>query len=352
MEMIDEFLYILLQENSNVSTFVLKSEDVIITFLNEKDRAELEFPPLNSYYRRIIHRLGHRYNLVHRVEVTNVFNTNSTLRKIYLAKPVGETEKFEGPLLKCSDWFPRDEGKAAELVILRESSKVSSRVKKGKPEKYEKTVETCSTDPKPKLKILKRNSSQQSSSTTTDAPPQSPSILALEALSLEEREAKYQAARERIFEGFVCETETAVSIEPVKTGGPAETSDKVEISSETRIPAQTEILASESEPQPETTTDTAPTQLNPDAAPFSVCPVQEPTIKINHIYTLTPTADPLTRQDLQEILGLSPSLCIKTREIPSSFAFILTAGSESDGLTTAVEKKWAISKWVPEFYLD
>ena len=92
MEKIDEFLYDILNFDSNSSggagEFLLKSEKAIISFLKDVNRSELEFPGLNSYYRRIIHRLGRRYNLVHRVEATSIFNETSTLRRIYLAKPI------------------------------------------------------------------------------------------------------------------------------------------------------------------------------------------------------------------------------------------------------------------------
>lgn len=389
MEKIDEFLYTIINQNSNSSAnwieakkFLKKSEKLLVKFLMEKDRVELEFPPLNSFYRRIIHRLGRRYNLVHRVEATNLFNENSNLRKIYLARRIGEEEKLEDlPILTCSDWLPLDfggeDGLESELLVLNESSKnkhkKNSLRKQSSTEEKEKKASSSNESKAPKIKILNRASRPESlqsshlpSPTTTnfESSP-SPINAGMESLSLEEREAKYQAARERIFEGFTGECEP-VEINRVsetkesKESKDTELSDIADIADITDITEPKDIenehpvtsIPKSVTPVPEPVTS-ASSQLNPDALPFSFVPTTpEPEIKINHIYTVTsPMSHPITREDLKELLkSIYPRVAvIKTRQIPTNFAFLLL---KKDEIIELEGGKLVISKWKPEFYLD
>lgn len=386
MEKVDKFLYIILKNRNSyycdggpstaAAEFLQKSEETIISFIQNESRSELEFPPLNSFYRRIIHCLGRRYNLVHRVEVTNIFNSNSTLRKIYLTKPVEEQQKQKFPILKSSDWIV-DLERESGIIEIKKTKKIRS-VKK----QVEKTATT------PKIKILKRETTA-TKETPTAVTSQSSSVassplLALENLTLEEKEAKYQAARDRIFEGFTA-TEDAVINEPTCTQAVIDsTSDTItEAVTDSTAPSSTDCTVNiplspagdahtiNTVDANSSTTDYAhsglnitdhiaistprSTALNPDAAPFSFTPVveepaPEPIIEINHIYTITATSGQLTRDHLKEILAVHPSCTIKTYTSPTDLAFLLLKDEEINFCVN--NEKWTITKWIPEFYLD
>ena len=301
--------------------FITKSEETIISFLNTSDRMELEFPPLNSYYRRILHRLGRRYNLAHRVEASNIFNAASTLRKFYLTKPVGEDLLSEAPVLKCHEWI--EAGVEFTGTVQKLQSLKNKKEKKKSKESSSKSVDTSTV--KPKLKILKRQ--------TTDEPAVSPLTISSEpsacvsptsGLTLEELEAKYQAARERIFEGF---TEAdSVDADGLK-------SDSAQLA----------------EPQSLQITVTSP--LNPEALPFDF--TLTASTSIDHIYLITspPTSPPLSPEILNQILSQFPAGCalIKTRLLPADSCFLLLKGDLQPNLKRT---DCIIRKWEPEFYLD
>ena len=375
MEKVDEFLYDILKRNNEVdfvskaaSTFLQKSEETILIFISSSDRSELEFPPLNSFYRRIIHRLGRRYNLAHRVEATTIFNAELTLRKVFLTKPVGENEDLL-PILKCVDWLAEREN-GREKNILVETAKI-----KYKPSKSEKKMvedskgEDEAIDVKvPKFKILKRSTPPQPETFSSPSPssPSSSNLPSIDGLSLEEREAKYQAARDRIFEGFKGE-ETDESILTVNN------SEYNECLVNDYSPNYNDYNhCSESivnhPVNNNTNTNTSPlftfnSQLNPDAVPFTL-PLP-PKLEINHIYLVKAKSKtvPLTRSDLKSIIStLSSGVTIKTRILPCDSAFLLTEGkvsvtgpepkTETEAEMSADKCKWVISKWVPEVYLD
>ena len=386
MEKIDEFLYDILNFDSNSSggagEFLLKSEKAIISFLKDVNRSELEFPGLNSYYRRIIHRLGRRYNLVHRVEATSIFNETSTLRRIYLAKPIGFNEEL--PILKCSDWLPLKVCKS-ELIILNEE-----KLKKKKPKST-----AVITDEKPKFKILKRSSEQvnhQQPKEEASFPPQLtfPTSLPsstlespMESLSFEEREAKYQAARDRIFEGFTGDEDKEISmvdnnytnsncdeqnqkhtasyvpctIESVPSSSPL-SSSAVSSAKSAAVPSSSaEFSAESSNIISSASTPTHSVQLNPDAIPFDFIPVappQIPNIQIDHIFTITSsTSTEISREDLNNFIKQQQNdhfFIIKTKNVPTNFCFILTTAASKMNFKN--DKNWTISNWKPDFFFD
>jgi hypothetical protein len=359
MEPVDCFLYEILSKSLDFSDqnvqFLCRSEDAILAFLFSSDRTELEFPPLNSYFRRIIHRLGRRYNLAHRVETTNLFNVDSTRRKIYLTKPVSlDQDTFFSalPLLKCVDWIPErvqsiqlcvlstllQSNDNDNLLLTNTSSTNSSSTNLSSTSSLSTPLPSSTTTTKPKFKILKRII--ESVPETLNGNASSPSNNQI--ISIEEREAKYQEARDRIFQGFV-ESEATNEIPPI---------------------APSTVV---------------PTQLNPEAQPFFipqhqlqeteeiekvvdvvVVVVEEeqefPHITINHIYTIKPINPDclLSKEDFMQILSLeksnskSPAI-IKTRQLPSNFAFIL---HNSNGTTLKSSDKWTIEKWSPKIIFD
>lgn len=310
--------------------FIMKSEETIISFLNTPDRMELEFPPLNSYYRRILHRLGRRYNLAHRVEASNIFNAASTLRKFYLTKPVGEDLLAEAPVLKCHEWIEAGvefTGTVQEFQGLKsvKNKKNKSKESSSKSNKSSKSVDTSTA--KPKLKILKRQTTDEPavSALTTSSEPSA----CVSPTTLEELEAKYQAARERIFEGFT----EADSVDADGLQSDSAVSDSLQ-------PA---------EPQSLQITVTSP--LNPDALPFDF--TLSASTSIDHIYLITspPTSPPLSTESLNQILSQFPAGCalIKTRLLPADSCFLLLKGDLQPNLQST---NCIIRKWEPEFYLD
>lgn len=364
MEKVDDFLLDILRQHfaldasaSSNSTaagnFLLKSEENVISFLNTPDRMELEFPPLNSYYRRILHRLSRRYNLAHRVEVTNIFNSASTLRKVYLTKPVGTDLVSAAPLLKCCEWIEgavaySGDIKLAGVAIEEEEKQLKTKVATLSDSKTKTKSPIESTLEKPKFKILKRQSTEEKggplvvASSSSEGQSSGCSALALSAggLSLEEREAKYQSVRDRIFEGF--------------TGLPAESTE----SQATVAPAAQSVepaeLVQTNRPVPLSTQ--SPSQvLNPDAIPFDFTPTASPTptSTVNHIYLLTSSsAASLSHSALTKVLSKFPSGCavIKSRALPTNFCFLLVKDCEQE--ITSSGANCEIQKWVPEFYLD
>ena len=332
--------------------FLMKSEETIITFLNTADRVELDFPPLNSYYRRILHRLSRRYNLSHRVEATNIFNSASTLRKFYLTKPVGEDLVGAAPVLKCCEWIEGGVEYNGEIRISGGQKgdtvkDISSSSSSSRANDVIKPVDPADA-PKAKFKILKRQSATDENpivSGTTEAQG-CVSPLNSNGLSLEEREAKYQAARERIFEGF-----TSQSI----AQSCAQSGDSQTAVPETR-PLDTLPLDSQSAVSGILPLDSLPPQsalspLNPDAIPFNFIPLTSPT-SIDHIYLITSTSSPLSLKALNQILAQFPptNAVIKCRSVPTDSCFLLLKAS---GVTTPTDDaNWLVRKWEPEFYLD
>lgn len=377
MEKVDGFLYDILagqgdgKFDGNAASFLFKTEDSIISFLKCSDRMELEFPPLNSFYRRIVHCLGRRYALVHRVESTNIFNAASTLRKIYLGKPVGLDFVADGPLLKCSDWIPCEQA-ASELITLEDSMKVVDGIKK-KKEKDGSKKPAANTPAAPKLKILKRASGP-------DSPVVETLVESTSQLSLEEREAKYQAARERIFEGFSADisTETAevlngTAVAEVSTAKSSEATKDIDTANSTEVDTKSvedvsaddkETVGAESNKNSISDTLSTATNamtLNPDAVPFSFTrsniPVDATRMQINHVYVIKPL-DPsnlLTAKDLQALLDTATSFSktFKTRKIPTDFAFLLIgSNSAADDSILSLSCTVSISKWKVEEYLQ
>lgn len=376
MEKVDGFLYDILYRNycdsgdtqtASAAAFLEKSEETIASFFQSDERSELEFLPLNSFYRRIIHCLGRRYGLVHRVEPTNLFNSTSTLRKIYLTKPVGTGGDSVLPILKSSDWIGGKE-KPCGLI---ETSKKSP-----KPTKKTSKTPKVSVD-KPKFKILKRSSDSAAVSPVT-----APLLPQLETLSLQEREAKYQAARDRIFEGFT--EDTGALIEGIESGmnilgvstvnstGDNEVRDNI-ITKDNNINStdyscnnstkyscnnSTEDSSNNST-DVNTPTDNTPTSggLNPEAAPFSldlISEEEEPPIEISHIYTVTPISESaqLSQEHFKNLLAAHPTATIKTRSVPTDFAFLLLSVSDQNGQLSLKSEHYQITKWIPEFYVD
>ena len=370
MEKIDDFLLGILRDHfiteseesagisSNsgaASNFLLKTEETIISFLNSNDRLELEFPPLNSYYRRILHRLCRRYNLAHRVEATNIFNAASTLRKVYLTKPIGEDLLIAAPLLKCCEWieaaveFDSEIKFTGQKIVSRKSTDKSSAVKIKTSAATEPQAQ-----PKPKFKILRRQAADEKSSPGpvpfgADA-GMAPSSA--NGLTLEEREANYQAVRERIFEGFNGQLPVESLQSSQQSEPPADMDPQSNVQCEGLIVDPQSNVQCDSrivDPQPH---PPLLSPLNPDAIPFDFS-LAARTDAIDHIYQVTSTsALPLSRETLNQLLSECPpsSAVIRSRSVPTDFCFLLVKTSEVKAVPSGPH--WLIQKWEPEFYLD
>lgn len=173
--------------------FILKLDKELEVFLNDKSRSKLCFPQMNSYQRRVVHRVADYFNLSHSLD--------SDKKAIVLRK----NEKSEIPAIRMSDF-----------------------------------VEIEEDQPKVSLKIMQRSASNETSSRTTK-PSKNGSNSDQSKLSLEEREAKYQQARARIFNenSSTSSVESKIS-QPVKLPGPSkidQTKNKpVEIKSVPKVP--------------------------------------------------------------------------------------------------------------------
>lgn len=269
---VDKFLLGCLQQgNPSLTHFLNQSENTIRSFCLANNQYELAFPPLNSFHRRIIHCLGRLYGLERAVEETNLFNSESTVRRMNLSK--GEDYSIKSiPLLKCKDLLeetftaataaavagdlleviceqvvvvtgkvdnstsekPNSSSSDGDNVMKSTAASSSTNVLKNSSsatshaDSPPSTAASTGTAPSvaasapPKIKILKRNTN---ANTNTNAAsdalspaadsaaairPSSPSPTA----SIQEREALYQAARERIFKDFTPEPAVKLKLNP------------------------------------------------------------------------------------------------------------------------------------------
>ncbi|CAI2165045.1 7845_t:CDS:2 [Funneliformis geosporum] len=147
---LDGFLLAALK-NPKDRLFLLKLDREMERFIKEKNRTRLEFPPMNSYQRLIVHRVAQYFKLSHVVDTSG--------KAVVLYKSA-ETQM---PILRFSDLLEQEE------------------------EKPEKSV-----------KIMRRQQSYpQGQLRSGDSDSNSEGERKL--LTIEEREAAYQKARARIF---------------------------------------------------------------------------------------------------------------------------------------------------------
>ncbi|CAG8573128.1 1769_t:CDS:2, partial [Scutellospora calospora] len=149
---LDGFLLAALK-NPKDRLFLLKLDREMERFINDKNHTRLEFPPMNSYQRLIVHRVAQYFKLSHVVD--------SSGKAVVLYK----SPDTQIPILRFSDLLEQEE------------------------EKPEKSV-----------KIMRRqqfNSQSQLRSSTGDSDSNSEGERKI--LTIEEREAAYQKARARIF---------------------------------------------------------------------------------------------------------------------------------------------------------
>lgn len=343
---VDEFLLTILEKTRRTpaevvekkdlqaAQFLIRSEESVLGLLESSERNEIEFPPLNSFYRRIIHALARKYDLVHRVEATNIFNSATTRRKIYLMKPV-DLDLSRVPILKCSDWVENGEESVkgiSELFVLKSQNEANV----PKNLQISSVSETNQTSNVPKIKILKRTNNANNSSNTpdTNVNVQKESIQdSTSNSSLEEREARYQAARERIFEGFNAENGNEYEIDNSKI---------VMMDNENLLNGAVNSL---------TIDNGASSSLNPNAAPYNE---SSRIITFNHIFKLTgKNGDLLTHSDLTNLLEaletqqeedqkehLKTSFSIKVHQIPAKYAFLIIHGNNSRSSSLVDENKF------------
>ncbi|CAG8707580.1 20434_t:CDS:2 [Gigaspora margarita] len=171
---LDGFLLAALK-NPKDRLFLLKLDREMERFINEKNHTRLEFPPMNSYQRLIVHRVAQYFKLSHVVD--------SSGKAVVLYK----SSDTQIPILRFSDLLEQEE------------------------EKPEKSV-----------KIMRRQQINAQSQLRSTGDSDSNSEGERKILTIEEREAAYQKARARIFkdleqkneENEQDETEESVSSSP------------------------------------------------------------------------------------------------------------------------------------------
>ncbi|KAJ9075028.1 hypothetical protein DSO57_1000312 [Entomophthora muscae] len=131
--------------------FILKLDKELEVFINDESRSKLVFPQMNSYQRRVVHRVADYFNLSHSLD--------SDKKAIVLRK----NERTEIPVLRMSD-----------------------------------LIEVEEDNPKISLKIMQRNNSNDGLRNSKNGGKHNSGNDRYK-LSLEEREAIYQQARARIF---------------------------------------------------------------------------------------------------------------------------------------------------------
>ncbi|CAG8536353.1 8836_t:CDS:2 [Cetraspora pellucida] len=148
---LDGFLLAALK-NPKDRLFLLKLDREMERFINEKNHTRLEFPPMNSYQRLIVHRVAQYFKLSHVVD--------SSGKAVVLYK----SSDTQIPILRFSDLLEQEE------------------------EKPEKSV-----------KIMRRQQINAQSQLRSTGDSDSNSEGERKILTIEEREAAYQKARARIF---------------------------------------------------------------------------------------------------------------------------------------------------------
>ncbi|CAB4379057.1 unnamed protein product [Rhizophagus irregularis] len=148
---LDGFLLAALK-NQKDRLFLLKLDQEMERFIKEKNRTRLEFPPMNSYQRLIVHRVAQYFKLSHVVDTSG--------KAVVLYK----SAETQIPILRFSDLLEQEE------------------------EKPEKSV-----------KIMRRQQTHPQGQLRSTGDSDSNSEGERKILTIEEREAAYQKARARIF---------------------------------------------------------------------------------------------------------------------------------------------------------
>lgn len=189
---------------------------------------ELEFPPMNSFYRMLAHHVAAYYGLGHFVEPNSrslVVQKNPSsrlpvLRLIDLVEPV---VMQMGPYGGCVQPVPSMQ----EAAVQQQTA-----------------VESSASVPN-NVKILKRNNLPPQTQ-LSQSPQQRQSQSTQEQKTINERAAEYNKARERIFEGFTPSAEEEQEIPQKKASVKATPSDEIAAAAD----------------------NLAPSTFNPNAAPF------------------------------------------------------------------------------------
>ncbi|CAG8450738.1 5772_t:CDS:2 [Funneliformis caledonium] len=147
---LDGFLLAALK-NPKDRLFLLKLDREMERFIKEKNRTRLEFPPMNSYQRLIVHRVAQYFKLSHVVDTSG--------KAVVLYK----SAETQIPILRFSDLLEQEEEK---------------------PEKSVKIMRRQQSHPQGQLRSGDSDSNSEGER---------------KLLTIEEREAAYQKARARIF---------------------------------------------------------------------------------------------------------------------------------------------------------
>lgn len=186
---VDGILLQALLQSPTDREFLLSLESQIITHIFQNlpvakaNQGTLEFPPLNSYHRMLVHRTARYYSLKHWV----VGGEDGGRPRVLLWVEV----PTQMPLLKLSELIePEIQPKSTSTLKTKETSTTStatSTVATTTP-----SVAPTSSNSERKLKIMKR---------PKDAPPpkEAKEDVREPIKSLKEREAEYEEVRKRLF---------------------------------------------------------------------------------------------------------------------------------------------------------
>lgn len=191
---VDGILLQALLQNPTDREFLLSLESQIIThiFQNQSiakaNQGTLEFPPLNSYHRMLVHRTARYYSLKHWV-VGGGEEGGRPRVLLWVEEPT------KMPLLKLSELIePEIKTKMPSTLTAKSTEAVTTPSSTSTPSSTNTPISTTnsSTGPERKLKIMKR---------PKDAPPprEAREEIREPAKSLKEKEAEYEEVRKRLF---------------------------------------------------------------------------------------------------------------------------------------------------------
>jgi len=190
-------------ENPKDRIFLLQLEQQVIAFVSNESESELSLPPQNSFCRLLAHRLGDYYALSH--------TADTALGSVRLGKT--ETTRLPPSLKDIANSRVSEASNPQQQPALKI-------MRRGKPGAYTQSARTG--DGTVTSSAIQSQAGSDAGASGTDS-QQSPS-KGTKNMTREEREAHYQATRDRIFSDLEeakpsTETSTAASRASSTTGG-------------------------------------------------------------------------------------------------------------------------------------
>eukprot|EP00339_Tiarina_fusa_P001282 CAMPEP_0117034404 /NCGR_PEP_ID=MMETSP0472-20121206/24497_1 /TAXON_ID=693140 ORGANISM="Tiarina fusus, Strain LIS" /NCGR_SAMPLE_ID=MMETSP0472 /ASSEMBLY_ACC=CAM_ASM_000603 /LENGTH=524 /DNA_ID=CAMNT_0004743565 /DNA_START=168 /DNA_END=1739 /DNA_ORIENTATION=+ len=180
----DEIDYLLVTALSDPTHrfFILKLDLELEHFLRNHHIQMLEFPPMSTFQRLIVHRVANYFKLGHNVSG----NPNNTRRPVILHK----TQESKIPVLRLSEFIVQEEVTQKKVKILARNPSPAPRVI-AQPPAAKIAVNPQRIQPKRRNKVI-----------VSDSPPveEAPSVTSEQSKTLTRREVDYAKARARIFD--------------------------------------------------------------------------------------------------------------------------------------------------------